>query len=475
MTGQLTFGESIDFLQTIETRHDLLQHQLDGWSVWCVLRFPVQLALVTPGTVPAAPVSLGKRIGLSVGDAARLLRPRAARYVVKTYSSGLVEREGDRYKDIWFDDLLRALGSGFKIEQVNSAMFSSRRAQALIPSDVTTAAIELMGSLLARVWGSSRVLVVAQAISRVLERETGRPILARDDVALRLRLFLANKLLYRRLFASIRPRFLLVADPGEHASVAAAKEMGVTAVELQHGGTTDRYHSGYSWTGYGIPHRSTMPIPDRLFLYGEHTRREIDQHGFWGPDIRVVGSPRVDQYRTRRLGAPSEGPVVLLTTGASVAAAITFMSTFLRASRDIPGLRLWVKLHPVYERSRDAYLDAFQGDDRVQVLSGSEDPSTFELLTRASLHVSVSSSCHYDALGLGVPTAILALPTHEIVLPLHQAGHALLARTPAELVEIVAGWRSHQVLPAVSEYYFKPDSLRNMRTELQGGPVRGSW
>jgi hypothetical protein len=142
------------------------------------------------------------------------------------------------------------------------------------------------------------------------------------------------------------------------------------------------------------------------------------------------------------------------------------MSEFLRSFPD-SALQLWVKLHPVYEAGPEPYLEAFQGDGRVRVLSGSQDPSTFELLTRATIHVSVSSSCHYDALGLGVPTVILALPTHEIVLPLARAGHAMIARTPAELVQIVDGWRSHHVPPAVSEYYFKPDSIRNMRSDLE--------
>lgn len=467
MIGQLTFGESIDFLQAIETRHNLLEHRLDGWSAWCILRFPIQQALVVPETLPAAKISYRERLALSVADATRPFRPRGSRHVIKTYSSGLVERDGERYKDIWFDDLIEEIGSVFKIEQVNSTMFLSRRTQALIPSDTTTSGIELVASSLARVWRPSRLTGMAQELCRVLEREAGAGIFSEHWISFRLRLFLAQKALYRRLFARIRPRYLLVVNPGEHAAVAAGKELGMVAVELQHGGTTDRYHSGYSWTEYAIPHRGGMPIPDRLFLYGEHTQREIDRHGFWGKSIRVVGCPRVDQYRNRRIGPEPGGPRVLLTTGASIPQVIAFTAEFLRASSDIPGLELRVRLHPIYEGSPQAYLEAFRGEERVQVLPGSVDPSTFELLTQASMHASVSSSCHYDALGLRVPTVILALPTHEIVLPLYQAGHALLARSPAELAAIVRDWRRVRVPSGVSEYYFRPDSVRNMRDDLE--------
>ena len=466
MIGRLTFGESIDFLQALEAKHDLLEHRLDGWSVWCVLRFPLQLALVTPGTTPAARMSYGERLTLSLTNLRHLLRPPTTRYVVKTYSSGLVERQGGRYKDIWFDDLIKAVGSTFKIEQVNSPMFIPRRAHALIPSDVTTAGLELAASSLARVHRPAGVGKVATALYRVLAQEIGEGVFQEEWIALRLRLFLAQKTLYRRLLARIHPSFVLVADPGEHAIVAAAKELGITAVELQHGGTTDRYHSGYAWTTYAKPYRGSMPIADRLFLYGEHTRREVDGHGFWGESIRVVGCPRIDQYRSRRIEPSDGGPRVLLTTGASVAATIAFMAKFLRLTADISGLELLVKLHPIYERSPDAYLHAFRGDPRVQVLSGSEDPSTFELLSRASVHLSVSSSCHYDALGLGVPTVILALPTHEIVLPLHHAGHALLAANPEDLAARVRDWRNLRVPPDISDHYFRPNSIRNMAADL---------
>ena len=56
------------------------------------------------------------------------------------------------------------------------------------------------------------------------------------------------------LLKRIRPRILFVADPGEYAIVAAAKELGVKVIELQHG-INDRYHCGYAWTRYALPYK----------------------------------------------------------------------------------------------------------------------------------------------------------------------------------------------------------------------------
>jgi hypothetical protein len=128
---------------------------------------------------------------------------------------------------------------------------------------------------------------------------------------------------------------------------------------------------------------------------------------------------------------------------------------------------LYVKLHPVYETSKESYKAAFGGNSRVHVVLGNEPPSTFELLTQAQLHVSISSTCHYDALGLGVPTVILPFTTHDIVLSLHQAGHAYLAYTPQELLEIVLHCKDHAVPPEISEWYFTSGALENIKRELE--------
>jgi hypothetical protein len=104
----------------------------------------------------------------------------------------------------------------------------------------------------------------------------------------------------------------------------------------------------------------------------------------------------------------------------------------------------------------------------VRVISGSEAPSTFELLSSADLHLSISSACHYDALGLGVPTVIIPLANCDWVLSLHRAGHAFLAKTPKELLEIVSRLgRGGGVPDELGAYYFRPNALENMKRALE--------
>jgi hypothetical protein len=129
-------------------------------------------------------------------------------------------------------------------------------------------------------------------------------------------------------------------------------------------------------------------------------------------------------------------------------------------------ISLTIKLHPINQRSKETYIREFGNTKNVRILLGNEPPSTFELISGANFHLSVSSSCHYDALGLGVPTVILPFSGHEDVLDLYERGHAFFAKTPQDLAEIVCTYQNLQVQKAVSSLYFKSGAIKNMIENL---------
>ena len=88
------------------------------------------------------------------------------------------------------------------------------------------------------------------------------------------------------------------------------------------------------------------------------------------------------------------------------------------------------------------------------------------MIAMSDLHLSVSSACHFEALGIGTPTAILALPGHELVRGLAECGDAVLIDSPASLAALVAN-RSWGVVPSgTSDRYFRGDHVGNMRALL---------
>jgi hypothetical protein len=276
---------------------------------------------------------------------------------------------------------------------------------------------------------------------------------------------------YTLLLWRVRPSYVLVRNAFRPEAIAAARERSIGTVELQHG-LINRYQIMYAWCPYALPYRATLPMADRLLLYGAYWKEELLTTGFWGDDVRVAGSPRIDSYRQHRKETADTGVCTLLLTsqGVDTDKVLGFLNQFLDLARGQAEVRLVVKMHPRFELNKDIYTAAFGTDQRVTILAGNEEPSTFTLLTRASLHLSIYSSCHYEALGLGVPTVILPFDRHEMVLHLHTAGHAALVQTPHDLLDLARRWREQQVPDAVRNYYFQEGALDNIAGELGHNP-----
>jgi hypothetical protein len=465
-----TVGEVI---RNIEAKYDLLQYEVDGWCVWPVLRFSVAKTLMRLSFAGnKEPFRLRELVFFAAKDLFSLLFPGKSRYFVLTFSSALMEVDEGRYKDVFFDDLLRELGSFFKIEKLNNKSFLTRRKAAFIKSNCTTTAFDLLSTLiLPKFRRHPDISRVAGALSTELSREPGLELFTSRLIGGLLEDFYWRKKLFAWLLGRIRPQYLFTADGfSDHAAIAAAKEREIKVCELQHGGFI-KGGPEYGWSSYAASYRAIMPVPDRFFLYGQHWKEQLEGDGFWEAGLVPIGSTRLDHYRKlkslRRRSHKDDAVDILLTTqGLDTKKLIAFIGEFLQLADKSLLVSLTIKMHPAYESDKRIYEKAFSADHRVRIISGSETPSTFELLTTADLHLSISSTCHYDALGLGVPTVILPFASSGWVLPLHQIGHAFLATTAESLLEIVWQFDGRGVPDDIGAYYFQPGALENLKTAL---------
>jgi hypothetical protein len=280
--------------------------------------------------------------------------------------------------------------------------------------------------------------------------------------------------LYRMLLRRVRPSCVLLGEAGDHAITAAARELGISVVEFQHG-FTHRHFPGNSWARAALAHKARMTVPDRMFLYGRHWANELAAHGFWTEELRVVGSLRIDSHRQRPTRRNAEQATFLVTTqGVETQPMIAFIRAALEHVEGRCHYRCVIKTHPLYHGSDREFTAAFGANPAVQIVAGSESPSTFDLLREAHLHLSIASTCHYEALALGVPTVILPLAGSEAVRHLQESGHAFLPRDPLELGEILLRWQAHRVPPGAGDDYFTPGALGNIQRELAALPARGS-
>lgn len=467
---KFSLQEATERVWEVEEKYDLLQYTVDGWCAWTLCRIPCTI-LLTSVKKSSQRLDRKEQRVIILRDIQRLLKAQKVQYVFKTDSSGLADPESGLYRDIWVDDLIQAIGfeNSFKIEEVYIPSFISRRKDAFFKSDITTVFFDEFSLYLSK---RNRITPkyitnVAQNLYNCLYNGFGTEVLTYKWIRQRLTRFYWKKKLYKLLFWRLKSTYLITVNAVHYELIAAAKEQQSTVVELQHGGF-DKYYPLYSWSTYAMKYKSLMPIPDRIFLYGDYWKKEIDTWSFWGASLRVVGSPRIDRYRERKNTAKKEEYIILLLTtqGIDQENIITFMSNFLHIAKGQLDIQLYIKLHPRFDMNKELYQNGFQEYDKVHVLKGNENPSTFDLLTQVHFHLSIYSSCHYEALALSVPTIILPFTRHESVLHLHTKGHAFLVHTPKDILDIIMSTQNYNVPDEVSEYYFKSNALENMKRDL---------
>ncbi|MFO7691658.1 MAG: hypothetical protein R6V57_01110, partial [Vicinamibacterales bacterium] len=218
------------------------------------------------------------------------------------------------------------------------------------------------------------------------------------------------------------------------AMVLEARRRGIASAGLQHGFIYRH------WLNYlhepdemapapGNPDDRGFPCPSRTLLHDDFAAAHLQSAGRFPPGaLAVTGSARLDTLvhraalvtaddmaRTRRAVGASDGHSVVV-----VAAKFTQIShvfpQLVRDSGDIPGVRLVVKPHPA--ETAAPYLAAAGSASHVGIAPAGVDLA--ELTRIARLLVTVNSTAAIEAMVLGVPSLVLAMPNN--LTPFVEAG-----------------------------------------------------
>jgi len=469
MSESLNYVQADEFIRAFEAESDLLRYQVDGWCVWPLLRMSASLMLQDEPVPGVSRLGRWQRLWLGLRGLPCLAFLPRKRWLISTYSTARAEKINGRFVDVFFDELLAGRSDYFKVETINNTRFHESERDYLVKSQMYMDTISMIVGTVRMLHKPSEVAQTAAELAAALRREPRFAELTPAHVGKVLLWFYCSKQVWSWMLRRIQPKCVLRADYAEYPLTAGAKELGIEVIEFQHG-VIDRFHPGYSWSSYALSYKPKMPIPDRLLLYGPYFQEQLAASGFWGDALRPVGSLRIDRYRQLKpAGLMREGiPALLVTTqGLDRERLIAFLLQFLEHCKNRLELRVCIKLHPVYDPDKAPYIRAFGGHKNVNVLLGNEQPSTFELLCEARWHASIYSSCHYDALGLGVPTIILPLALHESVKNLADEGFALLARSPQELRDSLLEQRPDACRQDASSHFYTPGALNNIRRELR--------
>ena len=456
-------AEATAMVARFELDHQATAFTVRGIAVWRLLRLPVCMALQTS---EFSNRSLPRRERLlavlrSIIDLATL--PRGFRYAVKTSISAMRIKGESGYEDIYFERLIKDLPGGVRLHTLNAAGYIWRKSATPAPS-VDCTAIPVFGALMARIFPIVEGAGVYARLSDLI-----RTNLEVDISSSKIQLIFSSLWWQARAYDWLLRRLgvasVLVAETDERALLMASKRQGIRFIELQHGVFTPDHPDALPSKMLDFAEPDTLLLPDGLALYGHYWADRLADTAMGRLErIYCVGASVIEGYRSmRKTRSPqyNEGPCLLVTTqGFGRDGLIRFLGRFLE-SFDGP-CTLILKLHPAFDPSTEPYLREIGKDSRVRVITGSDDPNTYELMAKSDLHMSIASACHFDALGIGVPTLVLGLPGHTLVQDIIDIGDALFAATPEDLAGIIKGLYWRPIQQTLSDKYYRQGFSENL-------------
>jgi len=279
-------------------------------------------------------------------------------------------------------------------------------------------------------------------------------------IALRVAFFAQGRELARRfLRASGAGRLIFAGGHAVSGLVAAARDCGMTTVELQHGAIT-RLHPVYHFDG-----RPRVPYaPDVLLTFGSFWQTAADLPA--GTRTAVVGSANVSRMRAGQ-GARAPG-TVLVVSQRTIGPRL--FADAVAIAREAPQWRFIFLAHPG-ETASDyrAVLAAAGGKlDNLRIAAPGE--GIYDLIGSSEVQLGVYSTGLFEGMALGLRTIVMAYPGAEHMLPAIEAGDAVLARDSAEAASLLA------VAPrcaSPSKYYAEPvASIAATLADLRGAARR---
>lgn len=463
-----TEAEVSILVRDFEHRTGIFKHLVKGTAVWQLIRFEVSLRVQGLG-LDRAPAGRSRLVGGLAKGLLQYFRLHRAAYFCKTFDSAYRRQTSAGFEDVYFDDLKAVISDMLKVSSCDATGYEDKVASAAHPPAFDDTAVIALSAILGRVLPVNFQSPAYAAISRAIVDEWGYTDYTPARIRRVYNVFWWRSVLYRLLLSRVRPRAVLCPDNGQFGLMRAAQSKGIPYIEMQHGVFT-HVHPNALPPDLSDEEAEGILIPQSFAVYGKFSADVLRESWLHiNGRVHPVGAPFLERARAIREAdyRPGGRPRITLSTqGIARLELGDFVKQFLDLCSD--DFELVIKLHPAYDRDEAFYQTLFGDDRRVIIDPGASTNSTHAFIARSDFHVSISSTCHYDALGIGTPTGILKLETYESVLDLLDVEGAMLVETPADLARVVRD-RTFGVVPEeTSRYFFESNFAQKVEAVLAG-------
>ena len=465
MRDQFSLTELSDSFHRFEAENGLFDIRVKGRCVWDHLRYEVfeQLVVKRHGWSAAREKRSYPRILLGILSYGWfrlrwLLLPSPSYEVLLVNTTPGKYLEGGK-RDIHMWPLARALSPHYRVLAFDHNVTAID--PALYPCDVLLTRpaylFQRLKSLFIRFSPSEEEALsdIRRKLKEAFGIEVDVRAIARGNFALQLCL----EDFFRWFLGKIRPRMLLYCDNGNvKGMLTAAHELGVIAVDMQHG-VVSPTHVMYRYPPGLDMGRIKAALPKRIFTFGT----------FWNAQYSLpvrtvaVGSPHFDLQSEKPFRAPPQERAKRILISSVLLSRGILSELAVELARMLPDHTIYYKLRiDEYSSWKDHYPPSFRSGGNLVVIENYEK-SIYDYFALCRYHVGTNSTTLFEGLAYGLTTFVLTLGRYEEVLPLIEGGHVFPVKDAAEIKARIGSEPPHPLPP---EAIFRPGSGENARLAI---------
>lgn len=432
--SEFTVKQLCELIWAAERRFDLLTWKVNGVYLWQAKRAAAFFALAQQASVLEVPHQLPPRGNLNrLKKLTSLLRGtvRGNPLIDREQVDALIF-EAQRhtlvdgvYLDIYTYYLAQELAARGVRFHLLDRFYRGRhkkkpdpRRRFLDVMDVQTAVRSRVGASAVPEKDSARI----DEVEDYFKQEIGAEVDLFGDSAKELHRFLLEKAFYRRLLEKGTPKEIYCVNSygGLAPMIDAAKEVGATVIELQHG-TVSKYHLGYSFPDQPAGEKLRY-FPDKFYVWNDLWKQTI-QWPITDENVVCYGNRFFELQRSRCHSEKRKaGQIVILSQG-TIGERLSEL--ILEHADALSSHHIVYKLHPgEYQRWRDyKSLVALAKMENVEVVT---ECDLYRLLAQSEYQIGVYSTAIYEGMAFGLKTILAPLPGMEYTEGLLEENKAVL-------------------------------------------------
>lgn len=253
-------------------------------------------------------------------------------------------------------------------------------------------------------------------ISKIFSKNFDIKLIDNKKIFLEIKKFQIKYNFYKKYFYKKEiKKIYLVCSYGKEALIAAAQDLDIEVIELQHG-VMAKYHVGYNFPDVKIPY-----FPDKLLLWGEYWKDNVNLPK--NVKIELYGYPYLKrQYEKYQNIEKNLNQVIFISQG-TIGKKLSEKA--IEFAKENPDLKVVYRLHPgEFLRWKKEYKDLYENRNLKNLeISSNNEKNLYEYLFESEYLIGVYSTVIYEALNLGIKIGVINLFGVEYVEQLIKEGY----------------------------------------------------